>query len=420
MKKPSKSSSNSLTNLTKTLHIGEKAESLWTAKSAVDFAEKKLQVKLDEWQKNYINAPGNTAVRAGRQSGKSFAESFRVALFALLNPKTQTLIIGAVDRQSVELFEKVKSIILILAKQMIKGRPTMHKLELRNGSKIIALPAGRTGYGLRNYTIHKLVADEAHYIGEEVWNAVRPMLATTGGTIDMLSTPRGNEGFFYDAFQSDDFTTFHVTSEDCPRISKEFLAQEKRRMTKMQYAQEYLAEFLDALQQFFPEALIDKCLVKEWKRPGYNYLGVDFAGHGVDPNAYVTIKNYGKECYVSNTEEVETQTAWKTVQRILFLNSKHNYKKIGVDDGGLGAPILDFMLTHNALKRKAIGLNNASRVIDRVGGTSRLKGMEMYANLKIMMEQGLLKIHEKDEVLIRSLMSVQCEINKETGSIKIH
>ena len=162
---------------------------MWTAKCPVRFAEKKLGIELDEWQREYIGAEGNTAVRAGRQSGKSFAESLRVALFALLNAKTQTLVIGAVDRQSTELFEKIKSHINALAGHQIKGKPTMHKLELRNGSKILAHPAGRTGYGLRNYTIHKLVADEAHYIPNEVFVAELPMLATTGGTIDVLSTP---------------------------------------------------------------------------------------------------------------------------------------------------------------------------------------------------------------------------------------
>ncbi len=63
---------------------------------------------------------GNTVVRAGRQSGKSFAESLRVALFALLNSKTSTLIIASVDRQSVELLEKIKAQIMGLAKNQLK------------------------------------------------------------------------------------------------------------------------------------------------------------------------------------------------------------------------------------------------------------------------------------------------------------
>ena len=393
----------------------EKDINLWNAPNVVDFAEIKLGIKLDDWQKEYINTEGNTAVRAGRQSGKSFAESLRVALFALLHPKTQTLIIGAVDRQSVELFEKVKSHIIVLAKNNIKGKPTMHKIELSNGSKIIALPCGRTGYGLRNYAIHKLVVDEAHYVPEEVFVAVRPMLATTGGTIDLLSTPRGNKGFFHDCFSDDEFTTFHVLSKDCPRITEEFLKSEKKRMTKLQFAQEYEAEFLDQLQQFFSKDLIDSCIIPP-NLPSFvggHFLGVDFAGYGGDENAFVTLVNKDKKSYVSEYETSEKVSAWETVNKVIRLNEQHNYKKIGVDDGGLGTPILDFLLEHNKLRRKVIGLNNAKRNIDKDGKVKTLMKNDMYGNLKMMMEQGLIKIPDSEDI-IRSLLSIQIEINEET------
>ena len=402
----------------KYLTTGDKAENLWNVKDAVAYAEQKIGIKLDDWQKDYINTEGNTAVRAGRQSGKSFAESLRVALFALLNPKTQTLIIGAVDRQSVELFEKVKSHIVALADEnhvSIEGNPSMHRIWLTNGSKIIALPCGRTGYGLRNYAIHKLVVDEAHYVPEEVFVAVRPMLATTGGTIDLLSTPRGNKGFFHDCFFSDEFTTFHVYSRDCPRITEDFLKSEKKRMTKLQFSQEYEAEFLDQLQQFFSKDLIDSCILP----PGSNlfsggaFLGVDFAGYGGDENAFVTLVNQGKNSYVSQYETSEKVSAWETVNKVIRLNEQLNYKKIGVDDGGLGTPILDFLLEHNKLRRKVIGLNNAKRNIDKDGKSKTLLKNDMYGNLKIMMEQGLIKIPDSED-LIKSLLSIQIEINEET------
>jgi len=363
---------------------------------------------------------GNTVVRAGRQSGKSFAESLRVALFALLNPKTSTLIIASVDRQSIELLEKVKAQIMGLGKNQIKGRPTFHKIELKNGSIIRAEPAGQTGYGLRGFTVNKLVADEAHYIPDAVFVAIRPMLATTGGTLDLLSTPRGNEGFFYDCFQSDDFHKIHIMSKDCPRITEEFLGQEKKRMTTLEYCQEYEAEFLDSLQQFFSRELIEECFSENRVLNGRNFLGVDFAGHGGDPNAFASIENKGKLSYVFSTETTEDQKAWETVNKIIRLNEQYNYRKIGVDDGGLGSPILDYMLTHNSLKRKAIGLNNAKRDIDADGRTKQLQGIEMYSNLKIMMEQGLIKFSEKNDELIRALTSIQYVVDKDTKNIKIH
>ncbi len=399
-------------------NTGGKAENLWNAPDAVAYAERKLGIKLDDWQKEYIAHKGNTVVRAGRQSGKSFAESLRVALFALLNPKTNTLIIASVDRQSIELLEKVKSQIMGLAKNQIKGRPTFHKIELKNGSKIIAEPAGQTGYGLRGFTIHKLVADEAHYIPDAVFVAVRPMLATTGGTLDLLSTPRGNEGFFYDCFQTDEFYQIHIKSEECPRISDEFLSQEKKRMTKLEYCQEYEAEFLDSLMQFFPRELLDSCLSKVRVKEPRNFLGVDFGGYGGDENAFVTLENHNKQSYVANIVVTERVAAYETIKEVIRLNEQYNYKKIGVDDGGLGSPILDFMMLESSLKRKVIGLNNASRLITADGREKKLLKVDMYGNLKIMMEQGLIGFPE-DDALLRSLMSIQFEIDKDTKNIKI-
>ena len=405
---------------TKSSSIGEKGENLWNAVNVVDFVERKLEIKLDDWQREYIQHEGNTVVRASRQSGKSYAESLRVALFALLNRQTSTLIIASVDRQSIELLEKVKSQIMLLAPKQIKGRPTFHKIELYNGSKIMAEPAGQTGYGLRGFTVNKLVADEAHYIPDAVFVAIRPMLATTGGTLDLLSTPKGNEGFFYDCFQSDDFWKKHVSWEDCTRYAEGFIEQERKRMTKLSFAQEYGAEFIDAFMQFFPRDLIVSCFSEERLIKARNFLGVDFAGHGGDPNAFASVENEGRISYIFKTETTQDQRAWETVNHVIRLNEQLNYKKIGVDDGGLGSPILDYMLTHNALKRKAVGLNNAKREIDAEGKTKQLQGIEMWANMKIMMEQGLVKFSEKNDELIQSLTSVQFVVEKDTKQIKIH
>ncbi len=411
---------------------------MWNAPDAVAYAEKKLGITLDDWQKEYIAHEGNTVVRAGRQSGKSFAESLRVALFALLNPKTSTLIIASVDRQSIELLEKVKAQIMGLAKAQIKGTPTFHKIELKNGSIIRAEPAGQTGYGLRGFTVDKLVADEAHYIPNAVFIAVRPMLATTGGTIDLLSTPKGNEGYFYDCCDpehelSEEFFQIHVTTKEVysQRLAwtKEWregrltwLGTEKKTLTKLQFAQEYEAVFLDALQQFYPLKLIESCYLEDRLVNARNTLGVDFAGHGGDPNAFVNWEFTRKMAYIYGNETTEDQKAWETIQKIIRLNEQHNYirKGIGVDSGGLGSPILDYLLLENALKRKVVGLDNASKDIDAEGKTKQLKGIEMHCWLKLGMEQGIVKFSKDNEELIRAFMSVQYEVDKVTKRITIH
>lgn len=395
---------------------------MWNTPNPLKFAEAKLGVELDEWQREWINTKGNTAVRAGRQSGKSFAESLRVALFALLNPKTQTLIIGSVERQSFELFEKVQAHIYALAKTQVKGRPTMHKIELRNGSTIRAEPAGRTGAGLRGFTCHKIVIDEAHYVPEEVFVALQPMLATTDGTIDLLSTPRGNKGFFYECFNDPEYTTFHVKSEDCPRISKQFLESQKRNMTKLQYAQEYEAEFLDSLQQFFPRELIDQCIGEPTDRFSTEFvLGVDVARYGGDENAFIIMKYFSdnKKMEVIEKKTTSNVDATHTFANITLYNNRYNLKKVYIDDGGVGGPILDFMLKDSRLKRKAVGINNASRSLDAdEKQRKKILKEDLYGNLKMLMEQKRITIPD-DEEIIRSLLSIQFEYNEETGRVKI-
>ncbi len=44
----------------------------------------------------------------------------------------------------------------------------------------------------------------------------------------------------------------------------------------------------------------------------------------------------------------------------------------------------------------------------------------MYSNLKIMMEQGLIKFSSKNDELIRGLTSIQYVVEKDTKNIKIH
>lgn len=398
----------SLSNKSKNSTTLGKVENLWNAPDAVEYASKRLGIKLDDWQKKYIKTEGNTAVRAGRQSGKSYAESLRVALFALLHPKTLTLIISSVDRQSVELLEKVKSHIITLAPKNIKGKPIIHEIKLTNGSKIIAAPSGRTGYGLRGYAINKLVVDEAHYVPDEVFVAVRPMLATTGGTIDVLSTPRGNVGFFYDCFQDDNFHQFHVKSEDCPRITKDFLDKEKRRMTKLQYFQEYEAEFLDELQQFFSLKLINSCIGTPTDGTD-RYMGVDVARYGGDENSFIVGALKVETLNIVDIETTERVSIANTIDKIQEKDKQWNFKKVYIDDGGIGGAVLDVLLEKDGIKRKIVGINNASRSVtaDKKGGKKLLKE-DLYGNLKQLMEQKLIILPENDR-LIQSLLSIQFE-----------
>jgi len=366
-------------------------------------------------------------LRSGRQVGKSYVVSRKAGDFALNNPNKTILVISAVERQAQLLFEKILAHIYEIGKQDIKrgkDRPTKHKLTLKNGSVIHCLPTGLTGYGIRGYTINLLIADEAAFIPEDVWTAVTPMLAITKGIIWLLSTPHGREGYFYDCFGDDAFTPFHVSSEDCPRKNVQFLEHERKRMTKLQYAQEYLGEFIDELKQFFPNDLITQvCCLKRTNdgKEGKNfYLGVDCARLGADESTFEIIDrtNKSKLKQVENIITTKTLTT-DTTKKILNLNKIYNFRRIYIDDGGLGVGIFDQLMIEEDTRRKTEAINNARRSLDRdEKRKKKLMKEDLYNNLLRLMEREEIQLLDDDEVVL-SLKSIQYEYNDD-GYLKIH
>ena len=89
-----------------------------------------------------------------------------------------------------------------------------------------------------------LVIDEAARVDDSLYRAVRPMLAVSRGRLIALSTPYGQRGWFYEAWESkEEWERVRVTADECPRITPEFLAAERREMGERWFRQEYLCSF---------------------------------------------------------------------------------------------------------------------------------------------------------------------------------
>lgn len=380
-----------------------------------------IQFKWDTWQKQVLEHEGNITLRTGRQVGKSEVVSAKAAKFALEHPGTVTLIIAASQRQSGLLFEKVKANLdRKIAEDRIdlyKEEPTLTRILLKNGSKIYSLPAGRTGYFIRGFTIDLLIADEAAYIPEIVWNAVIPMIAVSQklrgmGFIILLSTPFGKGGYFYNSFTDKDFKSFHISSEDCPRIPKDFLQKEKQRMTKAEYRQEYQGEFTDEWNQFFQTDLIKKCMTFiEWSferdrnQAGRFYLGVDIARYGGDENAFVIAELLGTTIKIVKCITTERVSTTDTIGRIIELDKIFKFSRIFLDDSGIGGGVTDILL--EKLGRKVMGLNNASKRIE-IQGEEKKRGIlkeDLYSNTLMMMETGKIEMIS-DLSLLKSLKGI--------------
>ena len=68
-------------------------------------------------------------------------------------------------------------------------------------------------------------------MADELYMAVRPMLAVSGGRLVAMSTPFGTRGWWYEAWESSEpWERYEVPATMCPRISAEFLEEERRSM----------------------------------------------------------------------------------------------------------------------------------------------------------------------------------------------
>ncbi|WP_321473002.1 terminase large subunit domain-containing protein [uncultured Paludibaculum sp.] len=193
-----------------------------------------------------------------RQWGKSTVTALRALHFAMHHPGSTTLCVAPSMRQSGMFLAKVRKYLKTPA-----GRDPREPMSVRlnNGSSIIGLPSkANTIRGFDNVGL--LILDEAAMIDDEIYTATRPMRAVCNGRLWLLSTPHGQSGFFYDAWQDRDegWTRFSVTAPECPRLTAEFLAREHAALGERLYAQEYLCEFLPSDYQMIPSHLVDRAV----------------------------------------------------------------------------------------------------------------------------------------------------------------
>jgi hypothetical protein len=312
-------------------------------------------------------------------------------------------------------------------------KPTKHKVHLTNGAEAVTKAVGQYGLGILGMTVDVVVPDECAYLPEAIWTSITPMLLTTGGCMWLLSTPNARQGFFYEAYTNPEmkFKTFHVSSEEVAEARPEplrtmminHLAREKERMSKLQYAQQYLAQFLEEVGQLFPDHLISEAQKtdrnKDIKESEY-YLGVDVARMGGDETTFEILEKIDdKFIHRENIMHKFTLTT-DTIQKILTLDFTYNFKTIYIDDGGLGAAVFDQLLINEQTKRKVRAINNASRAFDVDKNRSKkLMKEDLYLNLLHLLESGRL-ILLKDSEIFTSLKSITLENSENTNQIRIY
>ena len=226
----------------------------------VEFTRRLLGIEPDDWQADFLTSDATQVLmNCSRQAGKSTVAAIRTLHEALTKPGSLTLVLAPAERQAQELFSKVAGFYGQLAQRAPSPDSDRKSgMALANGSRIEALP-GSSDRTVRGFSgVSLLIVDEAARVLDDLYFAIRPMLAVSRGTLMMLSTPYGKRGVFYEAWTgAEEWDRYEVPATGCPRISAAFLAEERRSLPEWVFRQEYLCSFEETEDAVFTTEMVD-------------------------------------------------------------------------------------------------------------------------------------------------------------------
>jgi Terminase large subunit, T4likevirus-type, N-terminal len=265
----------------------------------------------DPWQGELLSSTAPAILlNCSRGAGKSRTVSILALHTALFRPDSLVLLISRSQRQSGELYRYVKQAYSALGRPVPAAKETETQLELENGSRIVSLPGNEET--IRSYqAVNLLVLDEAARIPDDLYASVSPMTGVSRGRTICLSTPFGQHGWFYREWHNHkaSWQRFLVPWQSCPRLSAEFIEEERRKFGTAWIQQEYECSFTAMEGLVYPNfeqfSVVGCPLLQQSETDSCRLVGgLDFGfrnpfaavwGHVTDDVLYITDEIYVRQ-----------------------------------------------------------------------------------------------------------------------------
>lgn len=267
----------------------------------------------------------------------------------------------------------------------------------------------------------KGIIDEAgnflRHDGEAVYASILASTGAQGGSISVIGAPKGRSGILWTLADpygdyANKFSRYNLNwtlraAED-PKY-KRIVEEHKERMSPTAFACNYMCEFTDESVTVFPYDMLRKqveqyqlwTLDSDIPRDEPIYIGIDF-GKKINQTAITAVRHGSTKTRVMfhlvTAEDFDKQI--KLIEQVI---THLRPTKVLVDQGGLGAPILDILLSKFA------------GIVEGVIPTSASKE-KMVLNCRNMLEGGRLVLPELEE-LIEQLHGFEKEIT-EFGNVR--
>lgn len=305
------------------------------AADPVAFAEA-VGVTCDPWQQDVLRADSRRMLlNCARQSGKSTVTSLLALHRATTKPGALVLLVSPSLRQSAELFRKVASYRRAMPRPPALVEDNKLSMELANGSRIVSLPGSEAT--IRGFSAPSLVIeDESGDVPDDLYTAVRPMLAVSRGQMILVGTPKGKRGHFYENWQRpDEWRRISVSVHQNPRLSPQEIDEMRRDLGPL-FPQECECQFIDAASGRVYEGFDDERNIIEEAPPLDHYiLALDFGI--VDDNAVSVLgwRNHDPCVYVVESYRIHAD-AYAMAEEANRVERQYKPERTVGDVGGMG------------------------------------------------------------------------------------
>jgi hypothetical protein len=195
-----------------------------------------------DYQVALLTDQRSTIFLKSRQCGATQSAAGAAIYTARWRPGADAVIVSPTQDQSREVATRARLGLYAMEEPLVQDGAEL--LRLRNGSRIISRPGNQRA--VRGYAPSLVIADEAAWIADETYSALRPLLAASHGRLICQSTPAAKTGWFHDLWQTDlgdDWLRLEVKATAVPFISDGFLEKERRELAPEIFAAEYMCQF---------------------------------------------------------------------------------------------------------------------------------------------------------------------------------
>jgi hypothetical protein len=235
--------------------------------TTTEWVRARLGIVPDEAQSRVLCSTSKRGIlNCTRQWGKSTITAAKAVHHAWTHSGSLTLVVSPSARQSGEFVRKAAEFARRLGVTARGDGDNEISLEFSNGARIVGLPGNEaTARGFSAVSL--LLVDEASRVSDDLYRAIRPMLAVSGGSLWLMSTPFGKRGFFWETWEhgAGEWDRIRVPATECSRIPAAFLDEERETMGDQWFRQEYLCEFVDTVSGVFDRDLVEGAISREFE-----------------------------------------------------------------------------------------------------------------------------------------------------------